>query len=73
MPAGTERPLADGGNQSAAGAAIIPCDNSAADLHAKGREVTAMDYWELFCDTGAPEAYLLWRGQQEAVCKTEKQ
>ena len=28
-------------------------------------EVTAMD--------GAPEAYLLWRGQQEAVCKTEKQ
>lgn len=30
-----------------------------------------MDYWELFCDTGAPEAYLLWRGQQEAVCKTE--
>ena len=61
------------GNQSAAGAANIPCDNSAADLHAKGREVTAMDYWELFCDTGAPEAYLLWRGQQEAVCKTEKQ
>ena len=36
-------------------------------------EVTAMDYWELFCDTGAPEAYLLWRGQQEAVCKTETQ
>ena len=36
-------------------------------------EVTAMDYWELFCDTGAPGAYLLWRGQQEAVCKTEKQ
>lgn len=32
-----------------------------------------MDYWELFCDTGAPEAYLLWRSQQEAVCKTEKQ
>ena len=29
-----------------------------------------MDYWELFRDTGAPEAYLLWRGQQEAVCKT---
>lgn len=51
----------------------IPSDNSAADLHANGREVTAMDYWELFCDTGAPEAYLLWRGQQEAVCKTEKQ
>lgn len=51
----------------------IPSDNSTADLHANGREVTAMDYWELFCDTGAPEAYLLWRGQQEAVCKTEKQ
>jgi len=32
-----------------------------------------MDYWELFRDTGAPEAYLLWRGQQEAACKTEKQ
>ena len=24
-------------------------------------EVTAMDYWELFCDTGAPEAYLLFK------------
>ena len=32
-----------------------------------------MDYWELFRDHGAPEAYLLSRGQQEAVCKTEKQ
>ena len=32
-----------------------------------------MDYWELFRDTGAPEAYLLWRGQQEAECKTENQ
>ena len=29
--------------------------------------------WEVFTETGAPEAYLLWRGQQEAVCKTEKQ
>ncbi len=32
-----------------------------------------MDYWELFLDTGAPEAYLLYRGAQEAVCKVEKQ
>ena len=30
-------------------------------------------FWDLFLETGAPEAYLLWRGQQEAVCKTEKQ
>ena len=36
-------------------------------------EERTVDYWELFWDTGAPEAYLLWRGQQEAVCKTEKQ
>ena len=36
-------------------------------------EVTAMDYWELFCDTGAPPPKHHWRGQQEAVCKTEKQ
>ncbi len=32
-----------------------------------------MDYWELFLDTGAPEAYLLYRGAQEAVCRQEKQ
>lgn len=31
-----------------------------------------MDYWELFLDTGAPEAYLLYRGAQEAVCRTER-
>ena len=28
--------------------------------------------WELFRDTGAPEAYLLYRGAQEAVCKVER-
>ena len=28
--------------------------------------------WELFQDTGAPEAYLLYRSTQEAVCKQEK-
>lgn len=32
-----------------------------------------MDFWELFLDTGAPEAYLLYRGAQEAVCRQEKQ
>ena len=30
-------------------------------------------YWDLFCETGAPEAYLLYRDAQEAVCKQEKQ
>ena len=29
-------------------------------------------YWDLFCKTGAPEAYLLYRGAQEAVCKVER-
>ena len=28
--------------------------------------------WEVFTDTGAPEAYLLYRGAQEAVCKVER-
>ena len=80
-PSGTPTPAMCGNGAAAkrtrAGqnlcAANFPCDNLWPDLHAKSREVTAMDYWELFCDTGAPEAYLLWRGQQEAVCKTEKQ
>lgn len=36
-------------------------------------EVKCVDYWELFLDTGAPEAYLLYRQAQEAVCKQEKQ
>lgn len=36
------------------------------------REVSGTDYWELFLDTGAPEAYLLYRSTQEAVCKQEK-
>ena len=31
-----------------------------------------MDYWDLFLDTGAPEAYLLYRDAQETVCKQEK-
>ena len=35
-------------------------------------EVSEMDYWELFLDTGAPEAYLLYRDAQEAVCRQEK-
>ena len=30
-------------------------------------------YWDLFCETGAPEAYLLYRDAQETVCKQEKQ
>lgn len=29
--------------------------------------------WEVFTETGAPEAYLLYRGAQETVCKQEKQ
>ena len=80
-PSGTPAPTMCGNGaaaeQTRAGqnlrAANFPCDNLRPDLHAKSGEVTAMDYWELFCDTGAPEAYLLWRGQQEAACKTEKQ
>ena len=28
--------------------------------------------WDLFWATGAPEAYLLYRGAQEAVCKVER-
>ena len=28
--------------------------------------------WEIFTKTGAPEAYLLYRGAQEAVCKVER-
>lgn len=36
-------------------------------------EVKRVDYWELFLDTGAPEAYLLYRQAQEAVCRQEKQ
>ena len=30
----------------------------------------AADYWQLFCDTGAPEAYMLFRGarQEEGPC-----
>ena len=36
-------------------------------------EVNAVDYWDLFLDTGAPEAYLLYRDAQETVCRQEKQ
>ena len=41
--------------------------------HANSVEVNAVDYWDLFLDTGAPEAYLLYRDAQETVCKQEKQ
>ena len=30
------------------------------------------NYWELFCQTGAPELYMLYRAaQEETSCKTE--
>ena len=33
----------------------------------------AENYWQLFMDTGAPEAYMLYRAaEEEAVCKMQK-
>ena len=43
------------------------------EMQRLGVEVIAVDYWDLFLDTGAPEAYLLYRDAQETVCKQEKQ
>ena len=34
--------------------------------------MNASFYWSVFLETGAPEAYLLYRGAQEAVCKVER-
>ncbi len=37
-------------------------------------EVNGMDdFWELFCQTGAPEAYMLYRAaQEENACSKQK-